>query len=142
MDNDGARNIDAEVTAKPGAGKTARRGDIVVIRRPYNGSTNPPYHLALVLAVPGATATGVLYAYVNRRFADAAVRCGYMDLGDRYEAEPQLCWAVSTGHIQSIIRTGNTEQRQLDTIAVLMRACEREYRPQKTDQEDKEEHDE
>lgn len=126
MDNDGGRCVDAEVAFSPYAGKRARRGDIVVIRRPVDGSTNPPYHLALILAVPAATVRGALYAYVNRRFAAAAVRCGYIDLGDRYEAEPQLRWVPSTGSIQAIIRTGDTEARQMDAIAVLMRACERE----------------
>lgn len=134
MDNDGMRNIDAEATFNPAAGKRARRGDIVVVRRPYNGSTNPPFHLALILAVPAATAGGVLYAYVNRRFDHAAVRCGYMDLGDRYEAEPQLHWGTSTGCIQAIIRKGN-EICQRNAADVLIRACQREYKTSDIDSE-------
>lgn len=133
MDNDGTRNIDAEVPFNPAAGKRARRGDIVVVRRPYNGSTNPLYHLALILAAPAATAGGVLYAYVNRRFHQAAVHCGYMDLGDRYEADPQLHWGVSAGCIQAIVRAGDTEARQMDAIGVLLRACEREYKITRSD---------
>lgn len=125
MDHDGERNVDGEAEDDDRAGRKARRGDIVLIRRPKRPwSTNPRHTLALVLAVPGATAGGVLYAEVARTFP-GALPCGYVTLGDGYGAEPRFEWAEDTAAIRAIIRPGLPSWAD----EVVAAAVRREFQP-------------
>lgn len=125
IDHDGERCVDGEAQDDDRARHKARRGDIVLIRRPKRWWTSGTSHtLAIVLAVPGATACGVLYATVARA-RPGTFPCGYVELADGYGAEPRLEWAEAAEAIRAIIRPGLPELADM----VVAAAVGREYPP-------------
>lgn len=125
IDHNGERNVEGRAEDDDRARRKARRGDVVLIRRPKSWWTSEASHtLALVLAVPGATANGVLYATVART-RPGTFPCGYVELADGYGAEPRLEWAEAAEAIRAIIRPGLPELAD----RVVAAALKREYPP-------------